>query len=61
MIGKEYLMRQATILFKFAKTTSDSTVAAGLLHKAADLKAQVGEEMRPSDKSPRAPDVEGPA
>ena len=42
MIGKEYLMRQATILFKFAKTTSDSTVAAGLLHKAADLKAQVG-------------------
>jgi hypothetical protein len=34
MIGKEYFVRQATTLLKFAKTTKDPNVSAGLLQKA---------------------------
>jgi hypothetical protein len=59
VIGKEYFMRQAAILFKFAKATKDPTISAALLEKAADLKSQVDETMPPPpDRSPRAPDVE---
>jgi hypothetical protein len=50
-------MRQAAILFKFAKVTKDPTISAALLEKAADLKSQVDETMPPpSDWSPRPPD-----
>ena len=55
MVGRQYLKRQATTLLKFAQTTSDPQVAAALVEKAANLKAQV--EQLP-DPSPRAPDVE---
>jgi hypothetical protein len=41
MIGKEYFVRQATTLLKFAKTTKDPNVSAGLLQKATDLKSQI--------------------
>ena len=55
MAGKQYLMRQAAILLKLAKSTSDPQVAAGLIEKAADLKSQM--DGAP-DRSPQAPDVE---
>jgi hypothetical protein len=57
VVGRQYLKRQATTLLKFAQTTSDPRVAAALVEKAADLKAQV---ERVPDPSPRAPDVEPP-
>jgi hypothetical protein len=57
MIGKEYFVRQATILFGLAKATKDPNISAALLEKAADLKLQVDE--RP-DQSPLAPDIEPP-
>jgi hypothetical protein len=55
---KQYLARQAATLLKFAQTTKDDSVAAGLIHKAADLKEQV--DGRAGDHSPQAPDVEPP-
>ena len=55
MAGKQYLMRQAAILLKLAQSTSDPQVAAGLVEKAAEFKAQV--DTAP-DRSPQAPDVE---
>ena len=57
MIGREYFMRQAATLVKFAKVTKDPTISAALLEKAADLKLQVDE--RP-DLTPLAPDIEPP-
>ncbi len=60
VIGKEYLVRQAAILLKFAEITTDPKVAAGLLDKAADLKSKVDETARP-DPNPIPPDVERPA
>ena len=44
-------------LLKFAKTTSDPNIAAGLLDKAADLKAKVDESTLP-DPTPLVPDVQ---
>jgi hypothetical protein len=58
MTRKQYLARQAATLLKFAQTTKDDSVAAGLIHKAADLKEQV--DGRAGDHSPQAPDVERP-
>ena len=58
MVGRNYLTRQATMLLKFARSTANPELAALLVEKAADLKAQV--EANP-DRSPRAPDVEPPA
>ena len=58
MIGKEYFVRQATILFKFAKVTKDPKISAALLDKAADLKQQVDEPGSSPDLTPRAPDIE---
>ena len=60
MIGKQYLTRQATTLFRLAKTTTDPNIAAGLLEKAADLKSRIDETMSSSDTSPLAPDLERP-
>jgi hypothetical protein len=59
VIGREYFVRQATILFKFAKVTKDPTISAALLEKAAELKSQVDDAIPPpSDRSPRPPDIE---
>jgi hypothetical protein len=41
VIGKQYFVRQAAILFGFAKATTDPKVSGALLDKAADLKSQV--------------------
>ena len=57
MAGKQYLVRQAALLLKFAKSTSDPQIAAGLVEKAAELKSQVDSAL---DQSLRAPDVESP-
>ncbi len=61
MIGKEYFMRQAAILFGLAKATTDPKISAALLDKAADLKLQVDEPARSADLTPLAPDVEPPS
>jgi hypothetical protein len=59
MLGRTYFVRQAATLLKFAQSTSDPNVAAGLVEKAADLKSRVDETTRPADQSLRAPDIEG--
>ena len=56
MLGKTYLTKQASLLVKFAKTTSDSELSAKLMSKAADLKSQA-DPMPDKDQSPQAPDV----
>lgn len=45
------------MLLKFAKLTSNPALAASLVERAADLKAQVDSDRRP-DPSVAAPDVE---
>jgi hypothetical protein len=57
VVGKQYLVRQAALLLKLAKSTSDPQVIAGLVEKAADLKSQVDDA---ADLSLQAPDVESP-
>ena len=59
MLGKDYLVRQAATLLKFAQTTTDTQVAEALVEKAADLKSRIDESRLP-DLSPLAPDVERP-
>lgn len=56
MLGKTYLTKQASLLVKFARTTSDSELSAKLMSKAADLKSQA-DPMPDKDQSPQAPDV----
>jgi hypothetical protein len=60
VIGREYFVRQAMILFKFAKATKDPKISAALLDKAADLKEQVDEPGAQRDLSPLALDIEPP-
>jgi hypothetical protein len=57
VIGRQYLVRQAETLLKFATSTRNRDLAAVLVDKAADLKSQVDESGIP-DRTPRAPDVE---
>jgi len=40
VIGKAYFVRQAAILFRFAKATKDPKISAALMEKAADLNFQ---------------------
>jgi len=61
VIGKEYFVRQAAILFKFAKITKDPKISAALLEKVADLKLRVDEPGTPPDLTPSAPDIEPPS
>jgi hypothetical protein len=61
VIGKEYFVRLAAILFGLAKATTDPKISAALLDKAADLKLQVDEPGAPPDLTPVAPDIERPA
>ena len=60
MIGREYFLRQAAILFKFAKITKDPKISAALLEKAADLKLRMDEPGNPHDLTPTAQDIEPP-
>jgi hypothetical protein len=59
VISRNYFTRQATTLLKFAQSTSDPNVVAGLVEKAADLKSRVDETSPPPDQGSRAPDIEG--
>jgi hypothetical protein len=59
VIGKEYFVRQAAILFGLAKATTDPKISAALLDKAADLKLQVDEPGAPPESNP--PDIDPPA
>lgn len=61
MIGKQYFMRQAAILFGIAKATKDPKISAALMDKAADIKSKVDEQGASLDLTPRAPDIEPPA
>ena len=56
-MGRIYFARQATTLLKYARSTSNPELAASLVERAADLKAQIDEDDRPSP-SLVAPDVE---
>lgn len=56
--GRLYVQRQGASLLKFAKATSNPELAAALVRKAADLKAQEEPRTQAEDKSPVAPDVE---
>lgn len=56
VLGKTYLTKQASLLMKFARTTSDSELSAKLISKAADLKSQA-DPMPDKDQGPMAPDV----
>jgi hypothetical protein len=61
VIGNQYFVRQAAILFGIAKATSDAKMSAALMDKAADVKSKVDELAAPLDLTPLAPDVEPPA
>jgi hypothetical protein len=61
VIGKQYFVRQAATLLRFAKSTQDPKMAAALLEKAADFKSQVEETTPSPDLAPLAPDPEPPA
>jgi hypothetical protein len=59
VIGRQYFVRQATLL-KFAKSTSDPKLAAAVIEKAAALKSQGDRALPPADLAPLAPDIEPP-
>jgi hypothetical protein len=56
MPHRNYLIRQAAWLFRFAQETRDPEVATVLLAKAADLNEQLSAPG--TDASLQAPDVE---
>jgi hypothetical protein len=61
VIGKAYFVRQAAILFKFAKATKDPKISAAIMEKAADLKLQVDDPSASRDLMPPATDIEPPS
>jgi hypothetical protein len=61
VIGKEYFVHQAAILYGLAKATTDPKISAARLDKVVDLKSQVHELGAPPDAKPLAPDIEPPA
>ena len=60
VIGKQYFVRQAAILFGIAKATKDPKISAALMDKAADLKSKVDGPGAPLDLTSLAPDIEPP-
>ena len=58
VIGREYIVRQAATLLKFAQSTNNPQLAAILIGKVADLKSQVDESSTMPGPSPQAPDVQ---
>jgi hypothetical protein len=57
VLGRLYFARQATTLLRFAKSTSNPELAASLVARAANLKAQIDAVETPNP-SPHPPDVE---
>jgi hypothetical protein len=60
VIGKQYFVRQAALLFGIAKATADPKISAALMDKAADIKSKVDELGGLRDLTSRAPDIEPP-
>jgi hypothetical protein len=60
VIGKQYFVRQAAILFGIAKATKDPKISAALMDKAADLKSKVDRPDQPLDLTLLEPDIEPP-
>ena len=58
MIGRNYFIRQATVLLKLAQSTRDPNLAATLIDRAAKIKSQIDDTPAAMDQSPHAPDVE---
>jgi len=58
VIGKQYFVRQAAIMFGIAKATKDPKISAALMDKAADLKSKVDEPAGTLDITPL--DIEPP-
>jgi hypothetical protein len=61
VIGKQYFVRQAAIMFGIAKATKDPKISAALMDKAADLKSKIDEPAAPLDLAPLVPDIEPPS
>jgi hypothetical protein len=61
VIGKQYFVRQAAILFGIAKATKDPKISAALMDKAADLKSKVDGPGAPPDLTSLAPIEPPPA
>jgi hypothetical protein len=57
VIGKQYFVRQAATLLRFAKSTKDPQVAAVLVEKAAKFKSQVDETIPPADLTSLVPTI----
>jgi len=58
VLSRDYLTRQASMLLKFAKATTDPNIAAALVEKAADLKSQADSSAQ--DPTRPAPACAGP-
>ena len=58
VIGRQYFMRQAAALLKFAQSTTDPRLEAVLIEKAADLKSVVDELSAGPDQSPQTPNAQ---
>jgi hypothetical protein len=58
VMGRDYFVRQAATLLKFAKATTNPQLAAVLIEKAADVKSRVDESSTPPDSSPQVPDAQ---
>ena len=58
MISRNYFVRQAATLLKFARSTNNPELAAVLVEKAVALKSQVDEKSPMADPSAQGPDIE---
>ena len=52
MVAREYLLKQATTLFRLAKSVKDPSLSAGLLSKAADLEEKASQTAPPQLVTP---------
>jgi hypothetical protein len=61
MIGRDYFVRQAATVLKFAKVTTNPQLAAVLIEKTADLRSQLDDAGTMPDPRAQTPVVEPPA
>jgi hypothetical protein len=58
VLSREYFVRQAAALLKFAKETTNPQLSAVLVENAADLKSQFDESGTAPDLGPQTPDAQ---
>jgi hypothetical protein len=58
VLSRQYFVRQAATLLKFARETANPQLAAVLIEKAADLKSQGDEYGTAPDPGPQTPDAQ---